>query len=157
VLGNGKVEALFIEGYLEFITRGLDATFHFTFAGTEHREVTIKIQNRTLEIQDGLIGEPNVHVTADAKTWLGILAKERSLIAALVSRKIRLKGNPKLLLAFGKCFPSIGARRAHVEVTPQPSLMRSGPAHYQKNDPATGKIRWLASSSSRRSSRSLIT
>jgi ferredoxin-NADP reductase/Fe-S-cluster-containing hydrogenase component 2 len=124
-------------------SRGLDATFHFTFTGAENREVTIQIQNRTLEIKEGLVGKPGVHVTADAKTWLGFLAKEKSLIAAVIRRKIRIKGNPKLLLEFGKCFPSVGPRRQHVEVQPQPSRMRSGPAPYERNDPATGKIRWV--------------
>jgi ferredoxin-NADP reductase len=123
-------------------SRGLDATFHFTFTGAESREVTIKIQNRTLEIKDGLVSKADIHVTADAKTWLGFLAKEKNLIAALLTRKFRLKGNPRLLLAFGKCFPSIGPRREPVEVTPQTSFMQSGPARYQKNDPVTGKIRW---------------
>ena len=96
-------------------SRGLDATFQFTFTGAEEREATIKIQNRTIEISDGLIGKPDVHVTADAQTWLGFLAKERNLIWALIRRKIRLKGNPKLLLAFGKCFPNAGPRRDRVE------------------------------------------
>jgi ferredoxin-NADP reductase/Fe-S-cluster-containing hydrogenase component 2 len=124
-------------------SRGLDATFQFTFTGAENRSVTIKIQNRTLEIKDGLAGKPGIHVTADAKTWLDFLAKEKNLVSAVIGRKIRVKGNPKLLLAFGKCFPSIGARREHVELKPQTSLMRAEPARYQKNDPATGKIRWL--------------
>ena len=123
-------------------SRGLDAIFHFTFTGAENREVTIKIQNRTLEIKDGLVGKPGVHVTADAKTWLGFLAKEKNLIAALLRRKIRIKGNPKLLLAFGKCFPSVGPRHERVEIQPQLSQMRPGPARYQRNDPATGKMRW---------------
>jgi ferredoxin-NADP reductase/Fe-S-cluster-containing hydrogenase component 2 len=124
-------------------SRGLDATFHFTFTGAEQRKVTIKIQNRTLEIREGLLGQAGIQVTADAETWLGFVAKERSLVMALATRKIRLKGDPRLLLAFGKCFPSIGPRREYVEVRPQPTLMRPAPAHYQKNDPATGKIRWL--------------
>src|SRR5262245_20457978 len=124
-------------------SRGLDATFHFTFTGVERRDVTVKIQQRTIDIQEGLQGKAGVHVTADARTWLGYLAKEKSLVAALVRRKIRLKGDPRLLVAFGRCFPSIGARRKHVEVKPQSSLMRSGSARYQRNDPATGKIRWL--------------
>jgi len=123
-------------------SRGLDATFQFTFTGYEPREVTVRIHNRTIEVEDGLIGRPDVHVTADAKTWLGFLAKEKSLVAALITRKIRLKGNPRLLLAFGKCFPSAGPRRKHVEIRPAVSLMRSEPPRYQKNDPATGKIRW---------------
>ena len=123
-------------------SRGLDAVFHFSFTGTESREATITIKNRTLDIQDGLIGTPDVHVTADAKTWLGFLAKEKSLPVALITRRIRLKGNPKLLLAFGKCFPSVGARHEQIEILPQASKLRPEPSRYQKNDPATGKIRW---------------
>ena len=71
-------------------SRGLDAVFHFSFTGTERREATITIQNRTLDIREGLIGKPDVHVTADAKTWLGFLAKEKSLPVALITRRIRL-------------------------------------------------------------------
>src|SRR5206468_7802496 len=116
-VANG-LRARSIAGLLNFMpyvfqpnqSRGLDATFHFTFTGAEQREATITIRNRTLAIKDSLAGKPDVHVTADAKTWLGFLAKERNLIWALLTRKIRLKGNPKLLLAFGKCFPSTGAR-----------------------------------------------
>ena len=124
-------------------SRGLNATFHFTFTGTEKRETTITIKDRMLDVRDGLVGKPDLRVTADAKTWLGFLAKEKSLPLALIRRKIRLKGNPKLLLAFGKCFPSAGARHRQVEILPQPSKLRREPSRYQKNDPATGKIRWL--------------
>jgi ferredoxin-NADP reductase/ferredoxin len=124
-------------------SRGLDATFHFTFTGTEKREATITIKNRMLDIKEGLIGKPDLHVTADSKTWLGFLAKEKSLPLGLFSRKIRIKGSPKLLLAFGKCFPSAGPRRDRIEVLPQPSKIRREPSRYRKNDPATGKIRWL--------------
>lgn len=124
-------------------SRGLDAIFHFSFTGAETREATFTIRNRTLDIKDGLIGTPDMHVTADSKTWLGFLAGEKNLLAALVSRKIRMSGNPKLLLGFGKCFPSAGARRKHVEILPQPSKVRREPSRYLKNDPATGKVRWL--------------
>jgi len=149
-VGNG-LRARSIAGLLNFMpfvfqpnqSRGLDATFHFMFTGAEQRTATITIKNRTLDIKDGLAGKPDVHVTADAKTWLGFLAKERNLIWALLTRKIRLKGSPKLLLAFGKCFPSAGARHRQVEILPQPSKTRREPSRYQKNDPATGKIRWL--------------
>src|SRR5215475_9081384 len=99
-------------------SRGLDATFHFTFTGAENRNVTIEIRNRILEIKEGLVGNAGVHVTADGQTWLGFLAKEKSLVGALLKRKIRLKGNRRLLLAFAKCFPSIGARRKPIEVKP---------------------------------------
>ena len=124
-------------------SRELDATFHFSFRGAEQREVTITIKNRTLAINDGLIGRPDVHVRADSRTWLGFLAKEKNLPVALLTGKIRISGNPKLLLAFGRCFPSTGPRHEHVEILPQPSTVRHEPARYQKNDPTTGKIRRL--------------
>jgi len=149
-VGNG-LRARSIAGLLNFMpfvfqpnqSRGLDATFHFTFTGAENREATITIKSRTLDIKEGLAGKPDVHVWADGKTWLGFLAKEKSLPLALISRKIRTKGNPKLLLAFDKCFPSAGARHTQVEILPQPSKLRREPSRYQKNDPSTGKIRWL--------------
>jgi len=87
-------------------SEGLDATYHFTFIGEEEAKATVVIRKQTLEIQEGHIGTPDIHVTADSRTWLAFLAKERSLVWALLRRKIRIKGSPRLLLAFGKCFPS---------------------------------------------------
>jgi ferredoxin len=122
-------------------SRELNATFHFSFTGEEARQVTITIKDRTLDIQDGLTGKPDIQVVADSKTWLGYLAREKSLLWALIRRKIRIKGNPKLLLAFGKCFPSAGPRHPHVEIVPQASKIRHEPSLYQQNDPVTGKIK----------------
>jgi hypothetical protein len=87
-------------------SEGLNAAFHFTFTGKEPAQVTVVIRDQTLQTQDGHHGEADLHVTADSQTWLGFLAKERSLVWAVLRRKIRIKGSPKLLLAFGKCFPS---------------------------------------------------
>jgi hypothetical protein len=85
---------------------GLDAVFHFTFTGQDEREATVTIREQTLSVEDGHRGTPGVHVIADSATWLGFAAKERSLVWAMLRRKIRVKGSPRLLLAFGKCFPS---------------------------------------------------
>jgi ferredoxin-NADP reductase/Fe-S-cluster-containing hydrogenase component 2 len=123
-------------------SRDLDATFHFTFTGAEKRRATIIIRNRALEIQNGLLGKPDLQVTADSRTWLGFLAREKSLLVALIRRKIRLKGNPRLLLAFGKCFAGAGPRHKQVEILPSRSKIRRESGRYLKNDPATGKIRW---------------
>src|SRR5213593_1455776 len=84
----------------------LDAVFHFTFTGKEPKEATVTIQEGTLQVQDGHQGKADLGVTADSETWLGFLAKERSLLWALLRRQIRIKGSPRLLVAFGKCFPS---------------------------------------------------
>jgi NAD-dependent dihydropyrimidine dehydrogenase PreA subunit len=85
---------------------GLKAVYHFTFTGKEPKEATVVIRDGTLQVQDGHQGEADLRVTADGETWLGFLAKERSLLWALLRRKIRIQGSPKLLVAFGKCFPS---------------------------------------------------
>ena len=127
-------------------SRGLNATFHFKFTGAEQREATIAIKNRTIDIQYGFVGKADLRVTADAKTWLGFLAREKSLPLALVTRKIRIKGDPRLLLAFGKCFPSPGPRHKQVEIAPTAiaahgrsgalSLERSG----ARKNPAARKL-----------------
>src|SRR5947207_9168741 len=84
----------------------LKAVYHFTFTGKEEKQATVTIRDGTLQVQDGHQGQADLRVTADSETWLGFLAKERSLLWALLSRPISIKGSPKLLVAFGKCFPS---------------------------------------------------
>ena len=87
-------------------SEGLNAVFHFTFTGKESRSATVVIRDKTIRVADGHEGTADLRLTADSETWLGFLAKERSLLWALLRRKIRIKGSPKLLVAFGKCFPS---------------------------------------------------
>jgi Fe-S-cluster-containing hydrogenase component 2 len=84
----------------------VNAVYHFTFTGKEVKKATVSICKGTLQVQEGHQGEPHLRVIADSETWLGFLAKERSLLWALLRRRIRIKGNPKLLIEFGKCFPS---------------------------------------------------
>lgn len=87
-------------------SEGLNATFHFTFTGAETCEGTVTIRDKTLEVQDGLIGTADLHATADTATWLSFLAKETNLLWALVTRRIKIKGSPGLIKAFAQCFPS---------------------------------------------------
>jgi len=87
-------------------SKGIAATYHFTFTGDEDRKATVIIRDGTIDVKEGHVGNADLQVRADSRTWLGFLAKERNLVWALIRRKIRLKGSPRLLLAFGKCFPS---------------------------------------------------
>jgi alkyl sulfatase BDS1-like metallo-beta-lactamase superfamily hydrolase len=82
------------------------AVYHFTFTGKEEQQATVTIRAGTLQVEDSHRGEADLAVTADSETWLGFVAKERSLLWALFRRRIRIKGSPKLLVAFGKCFPT---------------------------------------------------
>lgn len=112
-VGNGlrpRTIAAFLRGLRLTFQPGkaaeLDAVYHFTFTGQEPAQATVKICRGKLQVESGHSDQADLHVTADSQTWLGFLARERSLLWALLSRRIRLRGSPKWLLAFGKCFPS---------------------------------------------------
>ena len=85
---------------------GLDAAYHFTFTGPDARQATVVIRDKAVTVSDGLVGTADLQITVDSQWWLGFLAKERNLLWGLVRRKLRLRGSPRLLVAFGKCFPS---------------------------------------------------
>jgi putative sterol carrier protein len=111
-VGNGlrprSVNAFVVGPPLTFqreASRGLAATYHFQFTGAERRALTIDIRDRRLTVREGRHGHPDLRVRADTGTWFAVLAGERSLLAALLLGRIRLRGSPQLLSAFGRCFP----------------------------------------------------
>ncbi len=107
--GQGTIRA-FLRG-LNFVfqrgkSKGLNAVYHFTFTGQEEVKATVVIRDKKLEVSDGHMGRPDFRLTADSNTWLRFLRMEANLVWALVTRKIRIHGSPRLLLAFARCFPS---------------------------------------------------
>jgi ferredoxin len=87
-------------------SEGLNATYHFTFTGQEEVKATVVIRDQKVAVSDGHLGTPDFRLTSDSQTWLRFLRKEANLVWALLSRKIRIHGSPRLLLAFARCFPS---------------------------------------------------
>jgi ferredoxin/putative sterol carrier protein len=85
-------------------SEGLSATYHFTFTGSEQVKATVVIKNKTLQVDHGHIGSPDVQVVADSSIWLRVLHKETPIVKQIILRKIRVKGALKLLAAFGECF-----------------------------------------------------
>ena len=107
--GQGTIRG-FLRG-LNFVfqkgqSKGLNAVYHFTFTGQEEVKATVTVRDQTLQVSEGHAGKPNLRVTADSEIWLRFLRKEANLVWALLRRKIRIQGSPKLLLGFGRCFPS---------------------------------------------------
>ena len=84
---------------------GLNATYHFTFIGEETAEATVVIRDQILTVSDGHVGTADLKVQANSRSWIRFLNQEVSIFRLLVTRKVRLKGSPRLLVAFGKCFP----------------------------------------------------
>lgn len=85
-------------------SEGLDATYHFTFSGSEESKATIVIRNKALTVTMEHTGTPDISINADAKAWLRVLHKDSSMIKEIILRRIRVKGPINLLKAFGKCF-----------------------------------------------------
>ncbi len=83
----------------------MDTTYHLTFYGSENAEATVVIKEGALQVKRGLEGKADLHLKADSDTWISFLAKEKGLLPALLSGKMKIKGPPKLMKAFAACFP----------------------------------------------------
>ncbi len=113
-LVRGSLHPASVDGFLKYMplqfqpgqAQGLSAIYHFTFTGAEKRQATVRIEDQKLHIQEGHHGTPQLKVTADSKTWIGFLKREKNLAWALLTIRIRLRGSPLWLVKFGKCFPS---------------------------------------------------
>ncbi|MEL7497735.1 MAG: 4Fe-4S ferredoxin [Planctomycetota bacterium] len=111
---RGSLHPKSIDSFLEYMhlqfqpgqAKGLEAIYHFTFYGAQSRKATVEISQQKLTVSEGHVGKANLLVTADSETWVGFLKRERSLLWALLTLRIRLSGSPLWLLKFGKCFPS---------------------------------------------------
>jgi ferredoxin len=107
--GQGSVRS-FLRGLAFAFQRdksaGLNATYHFTFTGQEDLKATVVIRDKTVRVDEGHVGKADFGLISDSQTWLRFLRKEANLAWALLTRKIRIQGSPRLLLAFGRCFPS---------------------------------------------------
>jgi len=102
-----------INGFLETMqfvfqtgrSKEISAIYHLIFTGQEKAEATVTIREQKLKVQRGLIGVADCTIKADSQTWLGFLRKERSVVWALLTGRIRVRGGLNLFQAFGRCFP----------------------------------------------------
>jgi epoxyqueuosine reductase QueG len=83
--------------------KGLNVTLHFTFSGKENKSATIAVSECNLKVQEGHTGDANLHIRSDSETWVKILNEEISPLSALITGKLRLKGNPSHLKKFKSC------------------------------------------------------
>lgn len=81
------------------------AALHFRFTGAEELDATVTIEEGRVRVADGLVGDSDVRVTADSKTWIGVLREEASLVLAVLKGRIRVRGSLATLRRFRRCFP----------------------------------------------------
>ncbi len=83
--------------------KGMQLRIHFEFTGKENVSATIGISDGTLSVEEGHVGSADLKVFADSETWVKMLNEEVSLFKALITRKLKLKGNPKRMSEFKSC------------------------------------------------------
>jgi ferredoxin/putative sterol carrier protein len=87
--------------------QSVNMTVHLAFTGKEARTATIVIKEGTIEVTDGLKEKADLRIECDSEQWLKIINKEISIFGVLkllVTRRMRIKGNRKLLRKFQNVF-----------------------------------------------------
>ena len=83
--------------------KGIDLTLHFEFWGKEEATLTVVIKEQQIDVTPGHNGKSNLLVRADSETWLKMLGEEVSPLRAMISGKLKVKGNPLNMKKFKSC------------------------------------------------------
>lgn len=85
--------------------KGWKATFHFDLSGDTPVQATVRIDDGQLSVEQGLVGECDLLVQADGQLWIDIVNKKRNPVLAVLTRKLKTRGDRSLLNRFAACFP----------------------------------------------------
>ncbi len=85
-------------------SKGLNAIFHFEFTGEEIGQYTFSIADKKLTVEEGLHHTPNILIQVDSEAWINLLNNRLNPIWAVLSRKLKIKGERRLLFQFQRCF-----------------------------------------------------
>ena len=111
-VGSGLRAAETIDQFLFGLTllfqrqaaRNFKARYHFVFSGQQAGVATVVIDEGHLDVVHELEGDADVTVKVDGQLWLDLLAKKRSMVWAVVTRQLRVKGPLSLLKRFSALF-----------------------------------------------------
>jgi Fe-S-cluster-containing hydrogenase component 2 len=81
---------------------GESATFEFQFTGKEPANVTVVVKEGEVDTREELCPTADLRVVADSEAWLRIVNKEVLPFWYLLTGKLKVRGNPLLLLKFQK-------------------------------------------------------
>ncbi len=85
--------------------RGWAATFHFQLTADPPIEATVRIDDGTLKVDTGLVGTPDVTVRCAASVWYDVATGKRNPVLAVLTGRMKIKGDRSLLDRFSACFP----------------------------------------------------
>ncbi|MEK6672121.1 MAG: SCP2 sterol-binding domain-containing protein [Nitrospirota bacterium] len=83
--------------------QGVNMNIQFNFTGKEDVSATVVIGMGKINVSQGAEGKADLVVYADSEVWIKFLNKEVSLLKAIFSRKLRVRGNPLFMKKFQDC------------------------------------------------------
>ena len=86
----------------------LNAAYHLRLTGDMPLEATITIAKRRIEIEFGLIGEPDLTIETTSEAWMGAFEQGFELESAIKTGDIKLEGPFDLFHRLAACFPTYG-------------------------------------------------
>jgi putative sterol carrier protein len=85
------------------VTEGLETRFHFILSGEGGGDLTVEVDDGTVNVKDGLQGEPKCVVKTKASTFEKLLKKEINPMMAVMTGKVKIS-NQSELLKYAKVF-----------------------------------------------------
>ncbi len=85
------------------VTEGLETRFHFILSGDGGGDLTVEVNDGTVDVKDGLEGEPKCVVKTKASTFEKLLKKEINPMMAVMTGKVKIS-NQSELLKYAKVF-----------------------------------------------------
>jgi epoxyqueuosine reductase QueG len=83
--------------------KSLKMALNFVFTGKEETEAAISISDGSVSVEEGLLEKADLNVRVDSEAWIKIVNEEMSPLRALITGKMKVKGNPANLRKFKKC------------------------------------------------------
>ncbi|MCY3003521.1 MAG: SCP2 sterol-binding domain-containing protein [Planctomycetota bacterium] len=86
--------------------RGWTATFHFELTGEQAVRATVRIDDGTLQVDEGVLnGVPDLRVETEGTLWIDVVNRRRNPVLATLAGRLKLRGDRGLLERFSACFP----------------------------------------------------
>ncbi len=88
-----EVFASYEENFDPSKASGLNGIFVLILSGEEGGEYTIRIEENTLSIEEGIYGSPDVRVQTTTRRWLAINNGEANPMMLMMQGKLKVRGS----------------------------------------------------------------
>jgi len=93
------------ERFIASAAQGVTATYAYCLTGEGGGNWTVQLDNGALSVVEGVIDDPSVTYTMDAADYVRLANGELNGIKAVMTRKLKVKGNIMLAKKMNKFLP----------------------------------------------------